>query len=113
MTTTKQKNALPKTQILFTLTMPRVNTWNNRYSGEGRLYAKTRRIKDHPNIKEGQYEYDFGDGWTACVTVEFVDRVVAEKARKKSVGFSTYGWMIESIDRFGVIKPSKEWEDQS
>ena len=38
--------------ILFELTFPRINTWNNRWSGEGKRYL---RIKCNNNVPK-KYE---------------------------------------------------------
>lgn len=52
----------PKNMALFIITMPNVNTWNGRWSGENAIYAKSltafRRNKPiYENLKEGNYGY--------------------------------------------------------
>ena len=97
------------TLLKFELTFPRVNTWNGHWSGESDYYAKVKRIaKISPyNIEkiEGDYYYDFGDGWAANVKVEIIDSKEAQKVRRISKGFSTYDWMIDSILEKGIIEP--------
>lgn len=97
-----------KDHILFTLTMPRFNTWNNRWSGEGKLYAKSCRgfrygKKIYPKLKEGDFQYDFGDGWVANVNVRFVTKSEAKECENKSCGFCGYEWMIDDIKTYGEI----------
>jgi hypothetical protein len=84
--------------------MPNCGSWNNRWSGEGRLYARVRSItkdmQNKYNIKEKLdkgYYYNFGDGWGANISVEQIDSKAANKLRKNSKGFCGYDWMIDSI----------------
>ena len=89
----------------FKLSMPGVNTWNGRWTGENRFYARTRCVAyTKSKDLEGYYRYSFGDGWIASVTVERVDAHEASKIRKKSVGFCGYEWMIDSILAHRSIK---------
>lgn len=84
--------------ILFTLTMPNINTWNNTWSGVGNIYAKTRPNKLVPNEVVGKsFYYNFGDGWGASIAVEKMSSREAEKFMRKSNGFMGYDWMIDSI----------------
>ena len=88
--------------------MPRVNTWNGRWSGEGKLYARVRSYRKPEGeriLSKSRYGYRWDDGWVARVSVR---RVTAQEARKiwrKSKGFLNYDWMIDSIERFGKIEP--------
>ena len=82
----------PKNMALFIITMPNVNTWNGRWSGENEIYAKSltafRRNKPiYENLKEGNYGYNFGDGWRANVEVKFTTKRDANSIMKKSKGF--------------------------
>ena len=52
-----------KTVALFILTMPKNNSWNGKWTGEGNLYAYSqvafRRGKPiYSNLKEGNFYYD-------------------------------------------------------
>lgn len=89
----------------FTLSMPGVNSWDGKWTGEGSLYAKTQAVleKDADALKD-YYSYDFGDGWRAAVKVRRVDSREAAKIRKKSKGFCGYDWMIASILQHGDIR---------
>ena len=96
--------------IVFTLTMPNRNTWNGKWTGDNKIYAKTAPNKLVPKEiigKEFYYSWDYG--WTVCVTVEKMDYKEANKIMKRSEGFLSYDWMIESIIRFGEIKYKKDW----
>lgn len=103
------------TIICFELSMPSVGSWNGRWSGEGRCYARIRRFGRSKATKEqaakilagGSYYYSFGDGWGASVRVREVTAVEARKIERKAVGFCGYDWMIESIIRDGeiLVKP--------
>lgn len=99
----------PKNMALFIITMPNVNTWNGRWSGENAIYAKSltafRRNKPiYENLKEGNYGYNFGDGWRANVEVKFMTKRDANSIMKKSKGFMGYDWMIYDICKYGEIK---------
>ena len=78
--------------ILFTLTMPNINTWNNTWSGVGNIYAKTRPNKLVPNEVVGKsFYYNFGDGWGANVSCRL------KGTEKPTNLFCGYNWMIRSI----------------
>lgn len=96
------------TYIAFELSMPNAGSWNGKWSGEGRCYARVKKFyaKDLKGelgdrlldiLGEGYFYYTWDDGWTACVTVREVDAKEAAKLIKKSVGFYSYDWMIDSI----------------
>jgi hypothetical protein len=40
--------------------------------------------------KDNYFRYDFGDGWTACISVDVVDSKEANRVMKKSRGFCGY-----------------------
>ena len=96
----------------FILTMPSINTWNNRWSGEGKIFAKiesTNSPKQIPILEKfvgKSFGYDFGDGWYARVEVKEVDSTEKRKLNAKSDGFMGYEWMIESIKKKGFIEPA-------
>lgn len=98
--------------LCFELSMPRVNTWNGRWTGEKNYYAKVRNMgrskkadeKSQAILEKRSFRYDFGDGWVACITVTRVTQREAAKARRKSCGFYGYDWMVESIINHGLIK---------
>lgn len=106
----------PKSKLLFILTMPGVNSWNGKWTGEDRTYAREKSAKQYPSVKEGNYDYSFGDGWIANVEVRRVTVVESNKYIKKSSGFAGYDWMIDSILKYGKIMNSQEtakyWEEQ-
>lgn len=102
------------TTVIFILTMPGVNSWNGRWSGEEHLYCISRGF---PSSKAGQervkkfmgeseekaFGHNFGDGWRARVTARIVRGVDAKRMLKKSKGFCGYDWMVDSIVRHGAI----------
>ena len=95
--------------ISFELSMPGNNAWNGRWSGEGSLYAIVKSYRRMPTtFKLGYYDYDFGDGWRAAVTVREVSRGAAQKLRKQSRGFNGYDWMVDEITVHGRIKTRNE-----
>ena len=84
--------------IVFTLSMPTRGSWNGRWSGEDRVYARIFHNNDVPKDIIGKdFYYNWDDGWCACVSVTKVDSKEAAKIRKKSAGFCGYDWMIRNI----------------
>lgn len=101
--------------LMFTLAMPSNNSWNGRWSGQDRPYAIVRREpRDRAFVDkilaEGSFHYNFGDGWTARVSVERIDSSKAAGVRKKSRGFCSYDWMVDDILRLGRIRTLAERE---
>lgn len=94
--------------ILYTLSMPRVNTWNNKWSGENKGFYVVRKYLDgDPALKNIQtskfYNYDFGDGWSARIDTNVIEQKSVASYRKKSAGFMDYDWMIDEIESHGRI----------
>ncbi len=123
--------------LSFQLTMPNVGSWNGKWTGADRKYyvVKTLNNGTADKIMEGAksyplyegtfvrkqvgetplrktYHYDFGDGWTAGVTVEFIDSKEGSKRRKQSCGFAGYDWMIDSIIRFDEILNERQRKER-
>jgi hypothetical protein len=94
--------------LAFELSMPRVNSWNGRWSGEERRHVRVLRAGARCLAKPGRYRYDFGDGWVASVEVREVDGKESRKLRRLSDGFCGYDWMIEEIRSYGRIKTLAE-----
>ena len=101
--------------LAFTLSMPNNNSWDGRWSGEGRLYVVTRTFTGAKGGKKAgeilssrSYYYNFGDGWGASVSVKEVSPSEARQLRKKSNGFCGYDWMVDSIISHGKILNSLE-----
>jgi hypothetical protein len=98
-------------RIEFKLSMPNIGSWNGKWSGEERYYARVYILGDEKAkkiLEKGYYHYDFGDGWAAGIDVRKVDSKEAAKLRKKSVGFDGYDWMIDSIIDNGKIVSGQE-----
>ena len=90
--------------IVFTLKMPHRSSWNGRWSGESKIYARVRPNNTVPKDVVGQdFYYNWDDGWCACVSVTKVDSKEAAKNKKKSAGFCDYDLMIENIIKNGKI----------
>jgi hypothetical protein len=95
--------------VSFELSMPGNNSWNGRWSGEGRLYARVVNVGSSKKAREkyekliGHHSYNFGDGWRASVTVREVTSSAARKLRKDTAGFCGYDWMIHSLRDWGEI----------
>ena len=95
--------------ICFELSMPGCNSWDGKWSGEGGYYALVENIpnkKAEEILKTAGYRYNFGDGWSAYVSVRQVDSREAAKIRRKSRGFCGYDWMVKSICKNLKIIPS-------
>ena len=92
----------------FYLSMPNNNSWNGKWSGAGKLYARVASYRNPTQdvmdaIEKGSHYYNFGDGWTAKVDVIQIEKKEAARIRKHSVGFCGYDWMIDSILQHGRI----------
>ena len=95
--------------LIFTLSMPRKGSWNNKWSGDSEKFVKARSFYKKefdkiPDIVGKHHEYRWDDGWTAVVDVQLV-KTAAEKNRmiKNSAGFFGYDWMIKSLIKHGKI----------
>ena len=97
--------------MAFELNMPKVASWNGRWSGEGRPYVRVENVTKKQAVQPGRYGYDFGDGWRASVTVKQVDSPTARKLRRKSAGFCGYDWMIREIKKYGRILTRQERDE--
>ena len=79
--------------LCFILSMPKNNSWNNRWTGEKNLFARTKRITENKEKKlemlgmdfkkkeEYYFTYDFQDGWIAKVTVKIVSNKEAKEIK--------------------------------
>ena len=88
-------------RMIFELSMPRNNSWNNKWSGENNKYTVAKKLtkKCVEKLKD-YYTYSFGDGWVAAVSVR------EAKPREKATGkFCGYDWMIDKIIAYGEIRP--------
>lgn len=95
--------------------MPRVGSWNGKWTGEGNLFAKvinytqmygtskTAKETAESILIEKNFSYDFGDGWASDIEVRKVTSAEARKLRKDSKGFCGYDWMIDDIINHGRI----------
>lgn len=91
--------------IEFKLTMPNIGSWNGRWSGERKYYAKVvniGRTKEKEQlgreiVDRKSFYYNFGDGWGMSIKVRQVDSKEAARIRRKSSGFCGYEWAIDSI----------------
>ena len=102
--------------LAFTLSMPNIGSWNGKWTGINNLYARVINFGRGKEAEErakqilgkGYYHYNFGDGWSAGITVKQVDAKEANKIRRASQGFYGYDWMIRSIREKGIIEVSEE-----
>lgn len=85
--------------------MPGNNSWNGKWSGEGKCYAAKRRVKDSKadELRGRSFGYNFGDGWRAGIAVSECEPFVTRQIMKRSQGFCGYEWMIDSILADGAI----------
>jgi hypothetical protein len=91
--------------LIFQLSMPGNNSWNGKWSGEGRCYAVKRRVHDltSERLNGRAFSYNFGDGWRARAEAMTVDAATSRKVMKASQGFFGYDWMVDSIISDGAI----------
>ena len=92
--------------VAFVLTMPGNASWDGRWSGDGKIHARTRSL---PGLKakelDGQdFYHSFGDGWLAMVRAKIVDAKGRRAMDRASDGFCGYEWMIDSIVKHGRIE---------
>jgi len=91
--------------LCFELSMPNVDSWNGKWTGERNYYAKVislghskqNREKADQILSKRYFRYNFSDGWGAGINVKEVNAREAAKIRRKSDGFCSYDWMIKSI----------------
>ena len=83
--------------------MPVAQSWDGKWSGEGRKYVLV-RPRGGSGLQCGRYEYRFDDGWVAAVSVREVNAAVGRKLRKQSEGFCGYDWMVRSLLEKGRIE---------
>lgn len=94
--------------VSFELTMPKVGSWNGKWSGEENKYFEIRSFSKKEIENSGSllnlivmpsksFYYNFGDGWGANVKAEVINYPEAKKRRRISSGFCGYEWMIDSI----------------
>lgn len=87
-------------RLIAELTMPRVASWNGKWSGEGEKYTKAIHVnKKYVDKLTGEYHYRWDDGWCACVTIR--KPIPRERVTNRFCG---YEWMIESIREYGEIR---------
>jgi hypothetical protein len=96
--------------LIFTLSMPGVNSWNGKWSGSDNFYLVHRKFQNRSRpdlesiLSQKSFRHSFGDGWVAQVDVTETSEAEAKKLAKKSSGFCGYEWMIDSIIRNGDIR---------
>lgn len=91
--------------LCFELSMPNVGSWNGKWTGANEYYAhvvnfgktKKRIAKAKEILSKKYFHYNFGDGWSAGISVKQIDSKQSAKIRRKSAGFCGYEWMVDSI----------------
>ena len=73
--------------LSFHLKMPSVNTWNGKWTGDGKRYYSFREGEKEQEVGlDGEsFHYNFGDGWIASVKVEKISTKEKTKRQKKRV----------------------------
>lgn len=109
-------------KVSFQLTMPNVGSWNGKWTGADKKYYIVRSYRGHEAnrilgkfFQEGKkagFRYDFGDGWSAAVTMEVVETKEGNKRKKISAGFCRYEWMVDEILKHGRILTREERHQQ-
>ena len=99
--------------VAYILTMPNKGSWDGKWTGEKDLHVRIRKINEaawakgvtkEPELVGKSFIHDFGDGWTAQIEVREVSYKEANQLKKRSVGFSSYDWMIASLIKYGNIQ---------
>lgn len=99
----KEQKKLKPQYLLFTLSMPKANSWNSKWSGEGSLYAKTISMKNVSDkrieeiLAKKNFRYKFDDGWVMQIEVTPINAVESKRIERESKGFCGYEWAITSI----------------
>lgn len=87
-------------RVVFQLSMPGRSSWDGRWSGEGRNYARVRDLSDDQVARLGISEsprywtHRWSDGWVAEISARVVP---AGEELAKSDGFNGYDWMIDNL----------------
>lgn len=96
--------------IAFILSIPSNNSWNGRWSGEGKIYAIVKKFSGKKGEARANallaahgWGYNFGDGWRAYVEAKRVEGADLRQLRKRNAGFCGYDWMVTSILEHGRI----------
>ncbi len=95
--------------------MPKRNSWDDGWSGDGKSYITIRYGYFTSKIpEEGFYIYHFGDGWVAEVQVihETILRYcnIYDRKHVRDLSDIGYFWMVTSIEKFGYITQDKNGE---
>jgi len=90
----------------FQLSMPKVNTWNNKWSGEDKTHVLIREVSEDigKKLDNGVFTHNFGDGWMAQIDVMELSEKLAEKFKLESNGFAGYDWMVGNLIKYGRIE---------
>lgn len=98
----------------FYLSMPRNNSWNGRWSGDGGKYVIIKKFtgtkgkeKAKSLLQNSYHSHSFGDGWVAGIEIKELTPEMARKDKKNSLGFCGYNWMVDSIISKGLIEYGK------
>lgn len=84
--------------------MPNRGSWDGKWSGQQSVHIKKfNERKIDKSLVNRNFFYDFGDGWTACVSTYQLSAKEAYKLDKINTGFCGYDWMVNSIIKSGVI----------
>ena len=100
--------------LAFILTMPGCGSWNGKWSGEGKLYAITKKMSDAEGSRFAGRSWSYGwpDGWRARVECRAVFGIELRKLRAASEGFCGYEWMVDSILARDCIKADHELKEE-
>ena len=95
-------------RVEFRLLMPRVGSWNGRWSGEDNNYLKYKKLNKETMAflgldieRKKLWRYSWNDGWGASIVARVMN--VGER-KQKSDGFCGYEWMIDQITKHDEIR---------
>ena len=85
-------------KVAFVLDMPGVGSWNGKFTGSDRIYARERDVPPETRrtlLINSPFFYRWNDGWEARIVCKSVKDARGEL--NKSAGFMGYDWMIDSL----------------
>lgn len=112
------------TTVLFEYHPANIGSWDGKWSGSGKVFAKLKSISKEQkekleqmgfSIQKGDshsFHYDFWDGWSCNVIMKVGTKKEFQSIMKQSQGFLGYDWMIKDILECGRIVGENRRKDR-